>query len=117
MNKPIGRMTLRPSRLNDGQSPRIRLWTLPAPPPGSTQAKLLQHYQRVFHNIEALDARKAELKSSADLTEIGRERQALDFAFQTVMPDTLRGRRALQKAAQEVASKRAKLKSPKADPS
>src|SRR4051794_1164535 len=103
MNTPPGRMTLRKNAPGDGQKPRIRMWTLPVPPEGSTQSKLLKYYQQVFANIESLDAHKTQLKGSAELTEIGRQRQALDFAFQQVMPDNLRGRRTLQKAAQEVA--------------
>lgn len=114
---PIGRMTLRRNTAGDGQKARIRLWSIGVPKEGTTQDKLLKHYLRTFENVDALDARKKELKGNAELTELGRQRKALDFAFGSIMPDTLRGRRTLQKAAMEVASKRAKLKTPTADPS
>ena len=65
--KPIGRMTLRRNAPGDGQKPKIRFWTLPDPPENSTAAKLLKHYERVFTNVDALDAKKTELKSSAEL--------------------------------------------------
>src|SRR6266550_1714688 len=70
---PIGRMTLRRNAPGDGQKPKIRLWTLGTPAEGTTADKLLKHYQRVFVNIGALDAKKAELARSQDLTDIGRQ--------------------------------------------
>src|SRR5258706_5625101 len=115
-NQPIGRMTLRKNAAGDGQKPRVRLWTLGSPKEGSTAEKLLKHYQRVFENVDRLDAKKKELSTSAELTEIGRQRQALDFAFSAVMPDVLKGKRTLAKALQEAATKRSKLQTPKSDP-
>src|SRR5437899_2842831 len=99
-NQPYGRMTLRKNAPGDGQKPKIRLWTLGTPAEGTTADKLLKHYQRVFVNIDALDVKKAELARSQDLTDIGRQRAALDFAFAAVMPDQLQARRTLRKAQQ-----------------
>src|SRR6266566_4166766 len=107
-NQPFGRMTLRKNALGDGQKPKIRLWTLGTPPEGTTADKLLGHYLRVFENVDRLDAKKKELSTSAELTDVGRQRQALDFAFGAVMPDVLKGKRTLAKAMQEVATKRSK---------
>ena len=115
--KPLGRMTLRRNAPGDGQKPKIRLWTLPDPPENSTAAKLLKHYERVFTNVDALDAKKAELKANEALTEIGKQRAALDFDFSSIMPDVLRARRAISKASQEAATKRSKLQQPQSDPS
>ena len=114
--KPLGRMTLRRNAPGDGQKPRIRLWTLPDPPENSTAAKLLKHYERVFTNVDALDAKKAELKANEALTEIGKQRAALDFGFSSIMPDVLRARRAISKASQEAATKRSKLQQPQVRP-
>jgi hypothetical protein len=50
------------------------------------------------------------------LTDIGKQRAALDFGFGAVMPDILKGQRALRKAEQEVATRRGQLQQPKADP-
>jgi hypothetical protein len=115
-NQPYGRMTLRRNAPGDGQKPRIKLWTLDTPKEGTTADKLLKHYLRVFENVDRWDAKKAELKTNPDLTDIGRNRAALDFGFGTVMPDNLKARRTLRKAAQEVATRRSKLQQPKSDP-
>ena len=45
--------------------------------------------KRVFTNVDALDAKKAELKVNEALTEIGKQRAALDFGFSLIMPDVL----------------------------
>jgi hypothetical protein len=116
MQKPQGRMTLRRNAIGDGQRPRIRLWSLGDPPENSTLAKLQKHYLRTFENIDRIDAKKAELARNQDLTDIGRQRAALDFSFTDAMPDVLRSKRALAKAMQEAATMRSKLKTPKADP-
>jgi hypothetical protein len=113
---PKGRMTLRRNAPGDGQKPKIRLWTLGDPPEGSTLAKLQQHYLRVFENVDRWDTRRGEIKSNAELTDIGKQRATVDFGFGAVMPDILRAKRALHKAEQEVASRRAKLQQPKSDP-
>src|SRR5258705_3340884 len=115
-NTPIGRMTLRKNGAGDGQKPRIRLWTLPTPKEGSTTDKLLKHYLRTFENIDQWDLKKAELARNPELTDVGKQRAALDFGFGTVMPDNLKARRTLRKAAQEVATRRSKLQKPKSDP-
>jgi hypothetical protein len=109
-------MTLRKGSLRDGQKPRIKLWDLGDPPEGTTLAQLQRHYLRTFENIDRWDAKRAELKGNSDLTATGQQRLALDYGFGDVMPDVLKGRRALQKASAEVASRRAQLKQPKADP-
>jgi hypothetical protein len=116
-NPPKGRMSLRRGAAANPQQPRIRLWTLPPDPPeGSTSERLLKHYERVFSNIDALDAKKQELARSQDLTEIGRQRQLLDHAFSSFMPNVLQARRTISKAQREVATKRSKLQKPKSDP-
>jgi len=109
-------MTLRRNAAGDGQRPRIRLWTLGDPPEGSTLAKLQRHYLSAFEGVDRWDAKRAELKANQELTDIGKQRAALDFAFSAVMPDNLKARRTLRKAEMEVASKRAKLQQPKSDP-
>jgi len=109
-------MTLRKNAPGDGQKPRIRLWTLPTPSEGSTADKLLKHYLRTFENVDRWDAKKAELKANAELTDIGKQRAALDFGFGAIMPDNLNARRTLRKAQQEVATRRSKLQQPKSDP-
>ena len=116
-NTPIGRMTLRKNAPGDGQKPKIRLWTLGTPKEGTTADKLLKHYLRTFENVDAWDSKKAEIARSPFLTDIGQQLRALDFGFSAVMPDVLRGRRALRKAQQEVATRRSKLQQPKSDPS
>jgi hypothetical protein len=113
---PIGRMTLRKNAPGDGQKPRIRLWTLGTPAEGTTANKLFAHYLRVFENVDRWDSKKAELKSNPELTDIGRQRQALDFGFGAIMPDNLQARRTLAKAKREVATMRSKLELPKGDP-
>ena len=115
-SQAIGRMTLRKNAPGDGQKPRIRLWTLGDPPEGSTLSKLQRHYQKIFENVDLWDARRTEIKSSAELSDLGKQRAVVDFGFGAVMPDVLRGRRALRKAEQEVATKRSKLQQPKSDP-
>ena len=96
-SQAIGRMTLRKNAPGDGQKPRIRLWTLGTPKEGSTAEKLLKHYLRVFENVDRWDSKKAELKTNPELTDIGRQRQALDFGFGTIMPDNLKARRIPQR--------------------
>jgi len=116
-NQPYGRMTLRRNAPGDGQKPRIKLWTLDTPKEGTTADKLLKHYLRVFENVDQWDSKKAELARNPELTDVGKQRAALDFGFGTVMPDNLKARRTLRKAQQEVATRRSKLQQPKSDPS
>src|SRR5258706_9816360 len=116
-NQPYGRMTLRRNAPGDGQKPRIKLWTLPTPKEGTTADKLLKHYLRTFENVDQWDAKKAELARNPELTDVGKQRAALDFGFGAIMPDNLKARRTLRKAQQEVATRRSKLQQPKSDPS
>jgi hypothetical protein len=116
-SEPIGRMYLRKNAPGDGQRPKIRLWTIPIPTEGSLAYPLYKHFNGVFENVDHGDAKKKELNSSADLTPVGRDRQALDYSFGTAMPNILKGERALARVSQEVSIKRSRLELPKGDPS
>ncbi len=78
---------------------------------------MLKHYLRTFENVDQWDAKKAELARNPELTDVGKQRAALDFGFGAIMPDNLKARRTLRKAQQEVATRRSKLQQPKSDPS
>jgi hypothetical protein len=113
--QPRGRMTVRPQVAGDGQQRRMKLITIDAKP-GTTAEVLFRHYEAAQAAIPKLDAQKAKLASNQNFTDLGRQKQAVDYAFRELLPEFQKGRLAIRKAQQEVAAKRDKLVKPKADP-
>jgi hypothetical protein len=111
--RPIGRMTVRKNAT--GAPRRIRLWDL-SPEPNSTAEGLLKIYMGALAGIDRLEGKKSELAQSPELTPIGVQRGAVDFAFREIVPTFEKGKLAITQARQEVAGRRAKLAPPKSDP-
>jgi hypothetical protein len=86
-----------PRKIGAGQSRNIRLWDLDAPP-GSTAEGLLKHYLGSLAGVDRLEAKKAELATSAELTPVGVQKQAVEFGFRELSPAYRRA--ALRSSAQ-----------------
>ena len=99
----------------DGRS-LIRHLPAGQPKPGSTAERLFKQHQRVQADTNRRLAHRAELQKSAELTEVGKQRQSLDFSL-GVMGQNVQGRRDLERFESEIAAKRAKIVMPKGDPS
>ncbi|MFY9957728.1 hypothetical protein [Bradyrhizobium sp.] len=80
-----------------GQPRRIKLWDMDAAP-GSTAESLLKVYMASLDGIDRLEARKAELATSAEFTPAGIQKQSVDWAFRNVVPEFEKGRLAIQRA-------------------
>ena len=107
-------MTLRNEPM-DGR-PLMRKGPIGAPKPGSTAERLLKHRERVNVDAQRRAAKRAELATNAELTDLGKANQALAFSVREVATSNLKGRRDLAKLEKEIAAKEAGLQMPKGDP-
>ena len=95
-------MTLHRNAPGDGQKPRIKLWGPRPRPIGLDTRETSAELSLRFRGRGPSGREESRTEISADLTDLGRQRAALDYGFGSVMPDVLKGRLlALLKASQE----------------